>query len=72
VHIPKYPFLEIETPMSWVIPCGYCVFHSRFGNGGASTSTTFKLRDTNIYGVLPWVIETLVLFGNEGVLRLVN
>jgi len=72
VHIPRYPFLEIETPMIWVIPCGYCVFCFRFGNGGASTGTTFKLGDTNIYGVLSWVIETLVFFGNEGVLRLVN
>jgi hypothetical protein len=72
MHIPKYPFLEIKTLMIWAIPCGYYVSRFRFVNGGASTSTTFKLGDTNIYGILPWVIETLVFFGNKRVLRLVN
>jgi hypothetical protein len=72
VHIPKYPLLEIKTLMIWAISCGYHVSCFRFVNGGVSMSTTFKLGNTNIYGVLPWVIGTLILFGNEGVSRLAN
>jgi hypothetical protein len=37
----------------------------KFVNGGALTSATFKPRHISINWVLPWGIETLVLFGNK-------
>jgi hypothetical protein len=60
------PCINVETPMmDLAIPCGYCVSCYKFVNGGASTSATFKPGHTSIHSVLPWGIETLVLFGNK-------
>jgi hypothetical protein len=41
-------------------------------DGGASMNATFKPRHTSINWILPWGIETLVLFGNKGASRLAN
>ncbi len=41
-------------------------------NGEAFTNATFKPWHISINWILPWGIETLVLFGNKVALRLMN
>jgi hypothetical protein len=44
----------------------------KFVDGGALMNATFKPGHTSINLVLPWGIETLVLFGNKRASRLTN
>ncbi len=67
------PWINVKTQMmDLTIPCGYCVSCYKFVNGGASTSATFKPGHTSIDWILPWGIETIVLFGNKRASRLVD
>jgi hypothetical protein len=52
----------------WMHIISCCIFV----DGGVSMSATFKPGYTNIKWVLPWGIETLVLFGYKKASRLTN
>ncbi len=59
------PWIKVETPMIWAIPCEYYVYCRRFVDGGVSMNDTFKPRHTSIHWILPWGIEALVHFEDE-------
>ncbi len=64
------PWIKVETPMIWAIPCEYYIYCCRFVDGGVSMNDTFKPRHTSIHWILSWGIEVLVYFEDEMASRL--